>query len=187
MAELNELGARQIAELIASKKASAEDVVKACISRIEARESDVGAFQHFDADYALDQARALDNGPAEGFLRGVPLGIKDIIDTRDMPTGIGSRVYPDPEADFRRELRCHLPRGRRGHPGKDGNHGIRLFLSRQDQESPEPRPYDRRLVDGFGRRGGGSHVSHRFRLADGRIRDPAGRLLRHYRLQGDDG
>ena len=95
MAELNELGAKRVADLIASKKASAEDVVKACISRIEAREVDVGAFQYFDADYALEQARALDSSPVKGPLHGVPLGIKDIIDTRDMPTGNGSKVYPD--------------------------------------------------------------------------------------------
>ena len=95
MAELNELGAKQIAELVASKTASAEEVVTACIARIEERESEVGVFQYFDGDYALEQARTLDNGPVKGLLHGVPLGIKDIIDTRDMPTGNGSRVYPD--------------------------------------------------------------------------------------------
>jgi len=95
MVELNKLGAKQVADLVASKKASAEEVVTACIARIEERESDVGVFQYFDGDYALNQARALDNGPAKGLLHGVPLGIKDIIDTRDMPTGNGSRVYPD--------------------------------------------------------------------------------------------
>lgn len=95
MSELNELGAKQVANLVATKKASAEEVVAACIARIEAREADVGAFQYFDADYALKQARDLDNGPSKGVLHGVPLGVKDIIDTRDMPTGNGSRVYPD--------------------------------------------------------------------------------------------
>ncbi|MBH60949.1 MAG: hypothetical protein CL569_00550 [Alphaproteobacteria bacterium] len=95
MADLNELGAKQVADLIAAKKASSEEVVTACIARIEEREAEVGAFQYFDADYALDQARALDNGPVKGSLHGVPLGIKDIIDTRDMPTGNGSRIYPD--------------------------------------------------------------------------------------------
>ena len=85
--ELNELGAKKIADLIAAKETSVEEVIIACIRRIEERETDVGVFEYFDADYVLDQARALDNGPAKGALHGVPLGIKDIIDTKDMPTG----------------------------------------------------------------------------------------------------
>ena len=95
MGDLNELGAKKLANLIIAKKASAKEVVMDCIERIDERDPDVGVFQYFDADYALDQARALDNGPAKGALHGVPLGIKDIIDTKDMPTGNGSRIYPD--------------------------------------------------------------------------------------------
>ena len=93
MTELNRLGAKEVADLIASREAGAEEVVEACIARIEEREPDVGAFQYFDADYALEQARTLDNSPSKGVLHGVPLGIKDIIDTKDMPTGNGSRIY----------------------------------------------------------------------------------------------
>ena len=95
MGELNELGAKKIADLIAAKETSVEEVIIACIRRIEERETDVGVFEYFDADYVLDQARALDNGPAKGALHGVPLGIKDIIDTKDMPTGNGSKIYHD--------------------------------------------------------------------------------------------
>ena len=94
-AELNELGAREVAGLVASGRAGVEEVVAACIARIEAREPDIGAFEWFDADHALEQARALDNGPAKGVLHGVPLGVKDIIDTRDMPTRNGSPIHAD--------------------------------------------------------------------------------------------
>ena len=94
-AGLNELGAREAAGLVASGKAGVEEVVAACIARIEEREPDVGAFEWFDADHALEQARALDNGPVKGVLHGVPLGVKDIIDTRDMPTRNGSPIHAD--------------------------------------------------------------------------------------------
>lgn len=94
-AGLNELGAREVAGLVASGKAGVEEVVAACIARIEAREPDVGAFEWFDADHALEQARALDNGPVKGVLHGVPLGVKDIIDTGDMPTRNGSPIHAD--------------------------------------------------------------------------------------------
>ncbi len=93
MVELNELGATQIAKLVASKKVSATEVVGSCIARVEAREKEVGVFEHFDAEYALKQAKDLDAGPIKGILHGVPLGIKDIIDTCDMPTCNGSKIH----------------------------------------------------------------------------------------------
>jgi Asp-tRNA(Asn)/Glu-tRNA(Gln) amidotransferase A subunit family amidase len=93
MTQLNELGARQVARLVAEGKASAEEVVDACLARIAAREGAVGAFSHVDPDAARAQARAVDNGAASGPLKGVPLGIKDIIATRDMPTTNGSPIY----------------------------------------------------------------------------------------------
>lgn len=55
----------------------------------------VGAFEYLDPPYALEQARLLDHGPVRGLLHGVPLAVKDIMDTFDMPTGWGFDPYSD--------------------------------------------------------------------------------------------
>jgi amidase len=90
---LNELSATEIAAEIAAGATTCEAVVRGCIARIAARDGVVKAFVNFDPDYALAQARALDRGPCRGPLHGVPIGIKDIIDTYDMPTEMGSPIY----------------------------------------------------------------------------------------------
>jgi Asp-tRNA(Asn)/Glu-tRNA(Gln) amidotransferase A subunit family amidase len=90
---LNELSATQIAQGIAARKITAEAVVRACLDRIEAREPIVHAFANLDPELALRQARELDRGPARGALHGVPIGIKDVIDTADLPTEMGSPIY----------------------------------------------------------------------------------------------
>jgi len=100
----NLLAAPEIALLTATKAAteiargalSAEDYTRACLDRIAAIESDVQAFAHLDPAHALEQARALDerktSGQALGPLHGVPVALKDIIDTSDYPTECGSPV-----------------------------------------------------------------------------------------------
>ena len=93
MTNLNELSGREIVAMIAAGDVSAEDVTRSCLNRIEARENDVKAFQFIDPELALNQARALDLGPSTGVLHGLPLGVKDIIETIDMPTGWGSEIY----------------------------------------------------------------------------------------------
>ena len=72
---------------------SAEALARACLARIEERESAVGAWIHLDPDAVLAQARRLDAGPVRGPLQGLPIGVKDIIDTADMPTCYGSPAY----------------------------------------------------------------------------------------------
>ena len=69
-------------------------MVAACLARIAEREPAVRAWAFIDPDLALAQARARDAAarPA-GPLHGVPIGIKDIFDTADMPTGMGSPIY----------------------------------------------------------------------------------------------
>ena len=64
-----------------------------CLERIAAREGEVQAWEHIDEAAALAQARAADSNPGRGLLQGVPVGVKDLIDTIDMPTGYGSPVY----------------------------------------------------------------------------------------------
>ncbi|MEC8725158.1 MAG: amidase [Pseudomonadota bacterium] len=92
---LNALTATEIADGIVSGKFSAEAVTRACIDRIDEREETVGAWAFFDPDLALEQARSVDAAAKKGVIAGVPVGIKDIIDTQDMPTGMGSALYED--------------------------------------------------------------------------------------------
>jgi Asp-tRNA(Asn)/Glu-tRNA(Gln) amidotransferase A subunit family amidase len=74
-----------------------EDIARAAIERIQALEPQLHAWEVFDPELALAQARGLDRrlaaGEAPGLLAGVPLGVKDIFDTADLPTGHGSPLY----------------------------------------------------------------------------------------------
>jgi len=90
---LNELSATEIAAKIAAGEATCEAVVRDCVERIAARDDVVKAWVNFYPDLALAQARALDRAPRRGPLHGVPIGVKDIIDTFDMPTEMGSPIY----------------------------------------------------------------------------------------------
>ncbi|MBS7543099.1 amidase [Ancylobacter oerskovii] len=86
---LADLSARETAARVAGNTLTAEAVVAAFAERIAAREPQVQAFAHFDRDRALAEALANAGGP----LAGVTFGVKDVIDTVDMPTGYGSPVY----------------------------------------------------------------------------------------------
>ena len=90
---LNELGVTEIVAKIAAGEITCEAVTRDCIERIVARESVVKAWVNFNPELALAQARALDREPRRGPLHGVPIGIKDVIDTFDMPTEMGSPIY----------------------------------------------------------------------------------------------
>ncbi|HMA88161.1 MAG TPA: amidase [Burkholderiales bacterium] len=93
MKPLHELGAAELAPLLARRELSAEQLARACLERIAAREPVVRAFAHLDPERALDAARALDRAAPRGPLHGLPLGVKDIIDTFDYPTEHGSAIY----------------------------------------------------------------------------------------------
>ncbi|MEA2935609.1 MAG: hypothetical protein QOD74_2255 [Variibacter sp.] len=87
------LTAVQIAERIASGATTAEAVVQSCLARIEEREPDVGAWTYLDRELVIASARALDRSSGAGLLRGVPVAVKDVVDTADMPTAYGSLIY----------------------------------------------------------------------------------------------
>ena len=90
---LNELSALELAILLASRAITAEALVKDCLERIAERDAVVKAWVCVDAQAALARARVLDRQPRKTYLSGIPLGIKDIIDTADFPTTYGSRIY----------------------------------------------------------------------------------------------
>ena len=99
--ELNSLSATAIATGVADGTFTAEAVTAACLDHIAAREEAVGAWEFLDPELALTQARGVDAAEVKGPLAGVPVGVKDIIDTHDMPTGMGSPIYDGhrPSAD----------------------------------------------------------------------------------------
>jgi Asp-tRNA(Asn)/Glu-tRNA(Gln) amidotransferase A subunit family amidase len=80
---------------------TAEAVARACLARIKARDAEVRAWTHIDPPLALTEAAARDNEPRRSPLHGVPIGIKDVILTRDMPTQYNSEHYRGhfPKAD----------------------------------------------------------------------------------------
>jgi Asp-tRNA(Asn)/Glu-tRNA(Gln) amidotransferase A subunit family amidase len=87
------LTAREAARQIAAGRLTAEAVATAHLDHIAARESVVGAWQHLDREQALAEARRCDAEPPRGPLHGVPIAVKDLIDTVDMPTAYGSPIY----------------------------------------------------------------------------------------------
>jgi len=90
---LNRLGAAEAARLLARREILALDLVRSCLDRISERESAIRAFVHLDSDTALEHARRLDRGAWQGLLHGLPLGVKDLFDTFDMPSSYGSPIY----------------------------------------------------------------------------------------------
>ena len=91
------LSAADAARAIREGSISSEQLIDACLARINAVEPAVQAWQYLDPVHARAQARALDEhrraGEPLGPLHGVPVGVKDIIDTADMPTENGTVLH----------------------------------------------------------------------------------------------
>jgi len=93
MPDLLSLSARDAAREIAAGRLSAAALVTACLERIAAREAVVGAWHYLDRAAALAAARRCDAMAPSGPLHGIPIAVKDLIDTVDMPTAYGSAIY----------------------------------------------------------------------------------------------
>jgi Asp-tRNA(Asn)/Glu-tRNA(Gln) amidotransferase A subunit family amidase len=89
----NELTATQIIREIEARRLTSEEVVRACLDRIADREADVGAWMHVDVERAIAAAQAFDRAGRGGPLGGIPFGVKDIIDTADLPTEWGTPIH----------------------------------------------------------------------------------------------
>jgi Asp-tRNA(Asn)/Glu-tRNA(Gln) amidotransferase A subunit family amidase len=88
-----QLTATEAASLIRQRKLSCEELVRSCLTRIDQREPDVRAWLFLDHELALRNARALDGQAPKSALHGLPFGVKDVIDTIDMPTTQNSPIY----------------------------------------------------------------------------------------------
>jgi Asp-tRNA(Asn)/Glu-tRNA(Gln) amidotransferase A subunit family amidase len=95
--DLHLFSASEAARLIREGVITSEQLVEACLARVREVDEQVQAWTFLDPDYALEQARAADelrlSGKPLGPLHGVPVGVKDIFDTGDMPTENGSMLY----------------------------------------------------------------------------------------------
>lgn len=92
-------GAQALRAQLREGRCSARDIVQDHVARIEALDPAIRAWQAFDPRLPLARADALDAAPggaaAQGPLAGLPVGLKDLIDTRDWPTGFGSAVFAE--------------------------------------------------------------------------------------------
>src|SRR5437879_11453903 len=97
LTNLHWLSASDAARLIRDGAVGSAELVQACLARVRETDAQVQAWTFLDPDHALAQARAADelrlSGQPVGPLHGVPVGIKDIVDTADMPTENGSALY----------------------------------------------------------------------------------------------
>jgi Asp-tRNA(Asn)/Glu-tRNA(Gln) amidotransferase A subunit family amidase len=92
MSGAERLTASEAASRLEAGSLSAETLVRDCLDRAKAR-AEVKAWVWLDPELALAQARAADRAGRPGVLKGVPVGVKDVIDTYDMPTQHGSPIY----------------------------------------------------------------------------------------------
>ena len=126
-ADLHSLTAAEAAASIARGEITSEALVGACLDRIAALEPQVQAWAFLDRERALEQAKAADEarraGKGIGPLHGVPVGIKDIIDTADMPTENGSAFFKGRQPERGRRLHRGAAQRRRRHPRQDRHHG----------------------------------------------------------------
>ena len=166
---------------------TARALADAQLARVAATEDAIGAWQTLDPAHVLAAADACDAATKSLPLRGIGVGVKDIIATADLPTTMGSPIF----ADHRPSGRCHVhrapARGRRVRVRQDGDHAVRLHGPGQDAQSVGPGAHARRLVVRL--RGGGRRRPRDCgdRHADQRLGDPARRLLRRRRIQADAG
>ena len=96
MSELIHLTAAQLAEKISTREVSSVEVTQAHLDRIEKVDGAVHAFLHIDSAGALSAASAVDKsiaaGEVQSVLAGVPLGLKDVVASKGLPTTCGSKI-----------------------------------------------------------------------------------------------
>ena len=99
MSELNKLTISQAHQGLREKKFSSEDLVNACLTAIGSRDGDINSYVYIDEDGAYDAARHFDKKLAAGedlpVLAGIPVGIKDLLNTKGVKTTCCSPFLKD--------------------------------------------------------------------------------------------
>ncbi|HEV8141807.1 MAG TPA: amidase family protein, partial [Methylomirabilota bacterium] len=93
--ELPGLGVDALAELLRRRETSSEEIVSACLERIDRLNSVLAAFITVDAEGALRAARRADRSRARGPLHGIPFAAKDALWAKGLPATNGSRLFAD--------------------------------------------------------------------------------------------
>ena len=103
------IGAAEAVAQLSRREISAEKLVRRCLARIAEREPVVQAWEALDAEAAIAEARRIDALRDRPPLYGLPIGVKDLIDTADLPTAYGSPIHrghqPSHDAESVRRLR----------------------------------------------------------------------------------
>ena len=109
--DLCELTGSELQRLLADEAIRVVDIAEAYLERIAQRDQSIGAWAHVDPALVLEQARDLDASPDRPPLRGIPIGVKDSVETFDLPTSYGSPAFhghqPSRDADLVQRLRRH--------------------------------------------------------------------------------
>lgn len=110
--QLWELSLKELAGMMSSGAVRVGDVAQSYLTRIAEVDDLVGAWECYNADYVLEQAAALDakfkSNAAKGTMFGVPVGFKDIINTKVLPTRMGSPIWKDHHAGNDARVVAHL-------------------------------------------------------------------------------
>jgi hypothetical protein len=171
------LTASEASALIGAGKLSCEELARSCLARIAAREPAVRAWLYLDPEQAIRNAREIDKSPRLSALHGLPFGVKDVIDTADMPTTQNSPIYRGTQVG--RDAACVAV----------ARHSGALILGKTDTvefgdaASDGPDAHTGRIVQRVGRGGGRFHDAAGVRHADRRVAYPAGLVQRHLRHQ----
>src|SRR6202167_4540142 len=182
--ELTRMTAAELAAAIASGETSAVDVTQAHLNRIEAVDSSVHAFLHVAPEAALAAAEAVDArraaGEPLGPLAGVPLVLKDLFTTTDMPTTCGSRILEGWRPPYDATITTRLRRAGIVILGKTNMDEFAMGSSTENSAfGPSHNPWDLSRVPG-GSSGGSSAAVTAFQArlpigpdTGGSIRQPA--------------
>ena len=125
--------ALQMVQMIQDGETTSVALVTAALERIAETDDALKAWVWLDRDGALEQARAMDqlrqSGRALGALHGVPIGLKDIIDTADMPTECGSVALASRQPELDAVLGVAAKSGRGGHSWQNRNNALCIYGS----------------------------------------------------------
>jgi len=95
ISRLSELTATEAVEMISKKKIQAVDLVLDCLARISSTDESINAWTSLDPSYAIAAAKRVNPKASTQPLSGIPIGLKDNIETKDFPTTYGSPIYKD--------------------------------------------------------------------------------------------
>ena len=97
--QIFELSAHEMVGMVSNRELTASEIANASIQRVKEAEKDLLAWAYFEKDNLIKQAEKIDQKITEGqdcgMLAGVPVGIKDVFNTQDMPTCMGSPLWKD--------------------------------------------------------------------------------------------